>query len=573
MKRLLPDARRPVPSRLSLSRRLRCEPLEDRRMLSVLFVNDDAPAGGDGLAWGSACNDLQDALSQAEILNSDGDDGNDVDQIWIAEGVYKPSDELEPGELRSRSFSLLDGVSLIGGFAGTETAIVERDWAAHKTVLSGDVGVVDNSTDNVWTVVYCPVRIVAAIDGVSITGGRADGSSWIHEERSNGGGVFSLGTLEITNSIFSDNVAVWGGGIGNEGILEITNSLFSGNVASDGRGGGIYSNESVLTVTNSTLSGNSAPRFYWGGGGGIATVLTTLTLNNTIVAGNTGYYASDVFHDQSGVLTGSHVLIGDGCGQTLANGSDGNVIGTSEKPIDPLLIRNPSDGGDGWGDDPTTPDINESVNDDYGDLHLQAGSPAVDAGLDGLLPADHLDLDGDGNVTEPIPVDLAGSARVADGDGDMAAYVDMGAYELVAAVTFEGDLNGDGMVGSGDLDIVRGNWSRCVPAGDLSQGDANGDGRVGSADLDIVRANWGSAAPVAAGVLEATGGDGGEKILQRRKAYGPHDVTDVAMCNWDRARLAWAEAIEGLSRGRTRDVKTARRAGVVDLVLVGWERD
>ena len=87
------------------ARRLRCEPLEDRRMLAVLMVDADAAPGGDGLAWGSAYNDLQGALSQAAVLNVDGDTLNDIDQIWIAEGSYTPSDELEPSDARSASFS------------------------------------------------------------------------------------------------------------------------------------------------------------------------------------------------------------------------------------------------------------------------------------------------------------------------------------------------------------------------------------------------------------------------------------------------------------------------------------
>ena len=57
-----------------------------------------------------------------------------------------------------------------------------------------------------------------------------------------------------------------------------------------------------------------------------------------------------------------------------------------------------------------------------------------------------------------------------------------------------GDLNGDGAVGSADLDIVRGNWGSTTTPGDLAAGDPSGDGSVGSADLDIVRANWGSTA-------------------------------------------------------------------------------
>ena len=61
--------------------------------------------------------------------------------------------------------------------------------------------------------------------------------------------------------------------------------------------------------------------------------------------------------------------------------------------------------------------------------------------------------------------------------------------------TLEGDLNGDGAVNSGDLDIVRGNWGQTVPAGTL--GDADGDGMVSSSDLDIVRGNWGATAAAA----------------------------------------------------------------------------
>ena len=61
-----------------------------------------------------------------------------------------------------------------------------------------------------------------------------------------------------------------------------------------------------------------------------------------------------------------------------------------------------------------------------------------------------------------------------------------------------GDLNGDGMVGSADLDIVRGNWGAAVTPGDLLSGDPSGDGSVGSADLDIIRGNWGATATASA---------------------------------------------------------------------------
>lgn len=70
---------------------------------------------------------------------------------------------------------------------------------------------------------------------------------------------------------------------------------------------------------------------------------------------------------------------------------------------------------------------------------------------------------------------------------------DVGAYQTeVAPQGLEGDLNGDGFVGSIDLDIVRANWGAAVTPGDLAHGDASGDGTVGSADLDMIRGNWGA---------------------------------------------------------------------------------
>ena len=61
---------------------------------------------------------------------------------------------------------------------------------------------------------------------------------------------------------------------------------------------------------------------------------------------------------------------------------------------------------------------------------------------------------------------------------------------LRGEVILQGDLNGDGIVGSQDLDIVRSHWLETVTPGDLSRGDASGDGMVGSADLDVIRGNW-----------------------------------------------------------------------------------
>ena len=56
----------------------------------------------------------------------------------------------------------------------------------------------------------------------------------------------------------------------------------------------------------------------------------------------------------------------------------------------------------------------------------------------------------------------------------------------------EGDINGDGLVGSGDLDAIRGHWGNPIEH-EFAFVDCNHDGRVDSTDLDVVRANWGEA--------------------------------------------------------------------------------
>ncbi|MEE9202242.1 MAG: hypothetical protein V3U31_03480, partial [Dehalococcoidia bacterium] len=92
------------------------------------------------------------------------------------------------------------------------------------------------------------VDVNVAISGVTVQNGAGG----------DGGGIWNLGTLTLTNSTVSDNSAVTqGGGIYNQGTLTLTNVTVSGNrTAKDG--GGISSHGGTLTLTNSTVSDNSA---------------------------------------------------------------------------------------------------------------------------------------------------------------------------------------------------------------------------------------------------------------------------------------------------------------------------
>ena len=311
---------------LSRLRLLRCEPLEDRRMLSItLFVDDDAASGGDGLAWVTAYDDLQSALTQAATLNSDTDAANDVDQIWIAEGVYKPSAEFEAGVPRSASFSLVDGVTLYGGFAGTEATLDTRKPSAHITTLSGNLGIIDNTSDNAYTVVYCGRNIETAIDSILITEGKANGSSFSHPERECGGGVYNAGNLTITNSTFSHNSSHGdGGGVYNVENLTIMNSRFSNNSTTENFscGGGICNNDN-LTIIDSTISRNSA----YSDGGGICNSCGDMTIIDSTISGNSATTGGGIKNNANLTVVNTIISDNSAIGTLAAGGGIYNPFG------------------------------------------------------------------------------------------------------------------------------------------------------------------------------------------------------------------------------------------------------
>ena len=100
---------------------------------TVLYVDDDAPLNGDGLTWSTAYRFLQDALANALA----------GDEIRVAQGTYKPDEDeggnVTPGD-RLASFQLINGVALMGGFAGVGAADPDaRDPDTFPSVLSGDI--------------------------------------------------------------------------------------------------------------------------------------------------------------------------------------------------------------------------------------------------------------------------------------------------------------------------------------------------------------------------------------------------------------------------------------------------
>ena len=98
----------------------------------------------------------------------------------------------------------------------------------------------------------------------------------------------------------------------------------------------------------------------------------------------------------SGDLSGSSNLIADGSGQsTLLHGDNGNQVGTSSAPIDPLLSHWSQFENGAWGH------------------YLLPGSPALDAGDNSLA------VDPSG---QPLTEDIRGNTRIQNGTVDIGAF-------------------------------------------------------------------------------------------------------------------------------------------------------
>jgi len=480
---------------------------------NVIYVDEDAPHGGDGTMWEGAYRFLQDALREPNLANGW--------QIWVAAGVYKPdSSQADPNGNGSRyaTFQLVNGVGLYGGFTGGENSLEERDWQRNETILSGDLlgddgpGQGNNNDENSYHVVVGSGTDASAVfDGFTITAGCADGMGALK----NGGGMYnSTGSPTVKNCTFRDNSATYGGGMYNSySNPRLTNCRFSANIAqrsgggtynsgagpiltncilsvnSAENGGGVHNSNSNSRITNCTFTGNSAVSST-GDGGAVYNWLGKPVVTNCTFSANAandhggGIYCGDfsnteirncIFCDNSAAVGPEIALNDDPCfppsvtvsccdvgggqggvgGWGLLNWEPGNI------EADPLFV------------DPNGPDGIVGTGDE--DLRLSENSPCIDAG--------------NNSVVETNSTDLDGNPRILDGDKDGNSVVDMGAYEF--NITCCGaDLNGDGLVNYVDFAVLAGQWLEEVGVLSADIAPDCGDGKVAIEDILILAANW-----------------------------------------------------------------------------------
>lgn len=237
---------------------LRIVLLEERIVLdaaagSVIFVDaNNVGSVHNGSSWQTAFLNLQDALNVAAQSNG-------PDQIWVADGTYKP------GLLSTDTYNLPDKVALYGGFSGSETKLSQRNVTANLTVLSGNIGALNTNLDNVQHIVTVD-NANATIDGFTIrdaynpidSGGGilvtndsnltvandtflnnivvSSGSSLIFDHMGGAIAVFNS-DLTVSDSVFQDNSAKMGGAIGalsldaSDFLIKVTSSVFTNNDA------------------------------------------------------------------------------------------------------------------------------------------------------------------------------------------------------------------------------------------------------------------------------------------------------------------------------------------------------
>ncbi|MFA6151254.1 MAG: choice-of-anchor Q domain-containing protein [Chitinophagaceae bacterium] len=308
---------------------------------SRLYVDSSIAVSGTGESWSGPLKTVTEALTAANEMTCDV-------EIWVKKGTYYPMAGTSVTTSRDSSFRVYrNNIKLYGGFAGTETAVSDRIPSANTSILSGDIGIAGDSTDNsyhVLTIVATPSKQIdtnTIVDGFTVTRGNANGSgtftgNTIAFYRSDGGGLLCIGMTTgnkcnplVENCIISRNSATFGGGLYNAAhdggqssplmracslsdnhafsqgggfhswgdgagpvlTAYFTNCIFQANTtATNGAGGSIRMNSSTAAATHiftncSFISNNASP----GNGGGInyeSNATAGPTFNNCTFTGN-----------------------------------------------------------------------------------------------------------------------------------------------------------------------------------------------------------------------------------------------------------------------------------------------
>lgn len=265
-----------------------------------IFVDQNATGLNNGTSWANAYISLANALNIAYTQPI-------IDTVFVAAGKYLPAFHPDitsaTPALSNRDFTFstpISGLVIMGGYP---TGGGVRDFVANQTILSGDIGVAGDASDNAYHVLSCYGEDNSVvIDGVIIEDGNANDNGrfivpngiFLSLYSSNGGGIVDLqGSARIVNTIVRNNTATINGGgfyyyIGANSSFE--NVTLYNNKAGTG-GAAYYSTGNSISYKNVNMHDNSATL---GGGayiGGIAQFITidsSQIYQNKATGGNGG---------------------------------------------------------------------------------------------------------------------------------------------------------------------------------------------------------------------------------------------------------------------------------------------
>ncbi len=361
---------------------------------TIVYVNINATGANNGTSWANAFTNLKTAINAAPS-NS---------EIWVAKGKYLPS-----VSNRTQSFSLKNNVSIYGGFQGIEASKTQRDSKTNESILSGDIGVVNDSSDNTYNIFSNNnIGNTAIMDGFTISDafGNAYASGMSNNNASptlsnivfkdnyaafSGAGMYNIAGSNpvIRNVIFINNYTSEGDGAGmynDSSSPELTNVCFINNTSAAGGGGGIYnvknSSPNLLCVT---FYGNKATTNFDGGGGMYSKNSSPIVTNCIFWGNKVDNTITNSIAGNLGTVTYSDVEM-----------SSGTYTGTGNINTNPLFV------------DANNPKGNDNIYMTFDDgLRIQTTSPCKNMG--------------NGSVPQ---TDITGTNR--------SGTIDMGAYEYTA---------------------------------------------------------------------------------------------------------------------------------------------
>jgi hypothetical protein len=312
---------------------------------SIIRVDQNTGTGGNGESWENAFNNLQDALAVAVAGV----------EIWVAQGTYYPDISTGPNpQDETSTFTLINGVSLYGGFAGDETELSQRNPKDNITILSGDIDgddldgdnnniaefVTDIQGNNAYHIVNGEnVDTSTIVDGFTITAGSAD----LDFEEDSGGAMLcdiSVGGPKINQVIFIGNKSLSSGGASYGCTVDVQNSSYINNQSVTSRGGAISTNGG--SFTNVVFEGNQSN--FDGGALSIGTqsasIKQTIFRNNNSTNGNGGALATSsgnlllndvLFLGNQAGIDGGGIYIDDSMAVVFTNitatGNNATVLG------------------------------------------------------------------------------------------------------------------------------------------------------------------------------------------------------------------------------------------------------